>query len=490
MARDSRTPDQTLSSLPGKAPEPTPRWLQGNLSQVKDLSDRITELSTLMGISALVSSELPLSEVLEQVCRLTAEICKADVAFVHLSDEDGDLVCLARYGSDDPLRYGWEGIARIYGRKAVSSGKMASRSSLLLSAPEEATSCGNSRMGGVCSVPLKGRARIVGAIAIGYSRVHRFSAREKDVLSAISAQLAMAVERSWLFDQLQEQLARAHSLREVANRISSNLRLDLVLDSIVDHASKLLAAEFSAILLADSPATGPAGGPGRLRGGSLQLDEGPMGSAVGRALQTGSVAISQGNPPDSVAGSISDLKLDEYRVALAVPLLAGDEVLGALVFCYLEARKFDDSDIARAEDFAGQAALAISNARLYEDAMQNRLSLEAAINQINDHGISLMDEDFNVRFANPATFRLLGVEPRKGSIPAKEWAAMLKRSLPDGAGGNQLIDRIREHPEETIEVDLRSRGGSDNIRTVRLLSRPLRQSDGSISGRVNLLEEE
>jgi hypothetical protein len=305
----------------------------------------------------------------------------------------------------------------------------------------------------------------------------------------------MAVERSWLFDQLQEQLARANSLREVTNRIGSNLRLDEVLDSIVNHASTLLAAESSAIFLAESIGSSSAQPIGR--GGSrdempespIQLDDGPLGRAVKRSVDTGAVAIAQSTLPRGHSNSDAEPQPGEYRVALAVPLLSGEEVLGALALCYLEGRQFDDSDIALAEDFAGQAALAIHNARLYEDAMQDRLSLEAAIDQISNHGISLLDGDLNMSFANPATFWLLGVKPKKGEIPLKEWTALVRKGLLKSGELDHLMERMKEHPEETIEVELSAKRRAEN-KKVKLLSLPLRQPDGSVSGRVNLLEEQ
>ncbi len=493
MPRGRQSPDR---SRPDQHLEvPTARWLQDGLGHVKELSERVTELSTLMGVSALISSQLPLSEVLDQVCRLTAEICKADVAFVFLSDGDDDLVCLTRHVREDLVGYAWEGAARMYGRRAVGTGRMASRSSLLLRA-QPATG-GRARMGGICAVPLKGKARVVGALAIGYVGVHRFSAREKDMLNAVSAQLAMAVERSWLFDRLQEQLARANSLREVTNRIGSNLRLDLVLDSVVDHASKLLAAEFSAIFLVGEP-DGLTPQPGRPAGEraeapepAVRRDESPLERAVRQAVETGSVSIAHSSPPKDRQESAAEPRANEYRVALAVPLLSGKDVLGALALCYAERRHFDDSDITLAKDFAGQAALAIRNARLYEDAMRDRLFLEAAINQITNHGISLLDGDLNIRFANPATFWLLGVRPRKGTISMPEWTTLVKRrGLLKRARLDELMRRIREHPEQTIEVTLSPRSRAETGRTVRLLSLPLRQPDGSVRGRVNLLEED
>ncbi len=472
------------------------RWLQDSLGHVKELSDRVTELSTLMGISTLLSSERPLPEALESVCRLGAEICKSQVSFLHLADGDEDLVCIARHTPADALQYAWEGVARIYGRKAIQKSGIVLCSNLLVRPEGQTQDQGQPRMGGICAIPLKGKTRVVGTMEIGYAGPHRFSAREKDMLSAIAAQVAMAVERSWLIDQLQEQLARADSLREAGAKISANLDMDLVLDSIVNHASRLMAAEFSAIFLVDQlqenrkpRARGRGGKRDNLQGHSVELEEGPPGIALKQAIETGRPAVVQSPHPLPSTEPMGEPKPIDYRVALGIPLILDHEVLGALVACYLERRRFDASDISLSETFARQAALAIRNARLYQEALEGKLSMEAAINQINNHGISLLDGDLNISFANPATFWLLGVAPRGGGVPLKEWTAHVKKGLTEGAEMDRLIQQLQANPETPVVADLMARASTDSHRSIRLLSLPLRHADGSLKGRVNVLEE-
>jgi GAF domain-containing protein len=470
-------------------------WIEDSLSHVRELSNHVAELSTLMGISTLLSSEGPLPQALEAVCRLSAEICRAQVCFIHLADGDDDLVCVARHSPSDDLQSAWEGIARIYGRKAAQKGETVLCSNLLLGS--EGKQEGRvSRMGAICAVPLKGKSRLVGAIGVGYAGTHRFSAREKDILNAVAAQVAVAVERSWLFDQLEDQLARQNSLRQVAIQIASNLDLDLVLDSIVNHASKLLAAEYSAIFLkdpgsenGDSP-TGLGGERGELHCRTVQLADSPLERVVRQCMECGKPAIAQCKPEHTTHEPLDEGKSDEYRAALAVPLLSQRDVVGVLVFCYYERRRFDDSDISLAQDFAGQATVAIQNARLYQEAMENKLSLEAAINQITNHGISLMDEKLDIIFANPAAYWLLGLNPRKGKLPFDQWSLLVKKGLADESELSQLIERITLHPEETVGGKLVARGPGDLPKHLTFLSLPFRQSDGTIKGRVNLLEED
>jgi GAF domain-containing protein len=488
----SRRPTKRLRERSADEEISGSQWLQDSLSHVKGLSDRVTEMSTLMGLSSLLSSKQGLPEALASVCQLCTEICRAQVSFIHLADDsDGDLVCISRHLSAGSPEHSWEGIARVYGRKALQRGEIIYSSEVLVRREDEEWP-GRSQMGGICAVPLKGTSRPVGTLAVGYSNSHPFSAREKDMLSAVAAQVAMAVERSWLFDRLQEQLARANSLRKVATNVASNLELDAVLDSIVDQASGLLAAEFSAIFLVNAHDSDPQEAPGCPNAplsSNLQLAEGPLASAVQQAVETGSPAVAQRRAADPPLEQGGDVKAKSYRSALAVPLLSGGEVLGALAVCYLDNRRFDSSDIGLAEDFASQAALAIRNARLYEEAMGTRLQLESALNQINNHGICLLDDNLNVTFANPATFWLLGVPPRMGRIAFHEWLAIVKKGLVEEATLDRAIEQIKTHPEEMLVTELVTRGaGNSPSRTIKLVSTPMRQEDGSIRGRINLLE--
>jgi len=79
--------------------------------------------------------------------------------------------------------------------------------------------------------------------------------------------------------------------------------------------------------------------------------------------------------------------------AVVVPLVARRKVLGALTLATdISGRRYDDADLAVAEQLARRAALAIDNARLYRQARAARKEAEAA-NRAKDHFLATLSHE-------------------------------------------------------------------------------------------------
>ena len=85
----------------------------------------------------------------------------------------------------------------------------------------------------------------------------------------------------------------------------------------------------------------------------------------------------------------------EYKRAWAEFLLRkGDDLAGIIVFYFNEPRDFDNEEIELLRNFVSQAALAISNARLYtqaDEALNRRIDQLSALADISRELASTLD---------------------------------------------------------------------------------------------------
>jgi len=102
--------------------------------------------------------------------------------------------------------------------------------------------------------------------------------------------------------------------------------------------------------------------------------------AVGRAAKTREpIQISDVTDTDAYSSSVKDALLRfGYRSLLAVPLLSEDEVVGALVVNRHAVGAFADRTVELLRTFAAQSALAIQNARLFQEIEDKSRLLEVA----------------------------------------------------------------------------------------------------------------
>ena len=117
-----------------------------------------------------------------------------------------------------------------------------------------------------------------------------------------------------------------------------------------------------------------------------------------------------------------------FSSAMVVPLIAHGRVLGALTFVSAESgRRYNAEDLALAEDLAGRAALAISNAQLYRDAQES--------SRLKDEFLATMSHELRT----PMT-AILG------------WAnLLLKRSL-DEVSTEQALETIERNARSQVRL--------------------------------------
>jgi Nif-specific regulatory protein len=168
-------------------------------------------------------------------------------------------------------------------------------------------------------------------------------------------------------------------LYEVVRIINSTLNLEEVLNRVLDVAIRRVRAERGMILLLD-PITSAL----RTRivrnikdteGGSRRSPQ----SIVKEVIQSGQSVISADARADDRFTESESVIAENIMSILCVPLVIRERIAGAIYVDHREARHlFSQKDLTFLEAFSDQAAIAIENARLYEEleSARARLSLE------------------------------------------------------------------------------------------------------------------
>jgi GAF domain-containing protein len=227
-------------------------------------------------------------------------------------------------------------------------------------------------------VPLRGS----GGVAIGLLSVDDpEDGRIPDLitlqtLESVASQAAIAIENARLFEAERRQADQLEVLRQLGLNLTAQLDLDVLLETIVQQAVELLAADSGGIYIYRPDrnviewmvAIGPEMAP---TGTFLRRGEG----VSGKVWDTGKpILVDDYRRWDNKASIYEGFA---WASVLAVPVSVGDEFVGVLDILAAETGSFSQSDINLLTLFANQAAVAIANARLFEQVRIGRERLQA-----------------------------------------------------------------------------------------------------------------
>jgi PAS domain S-box-containing protein len=223
----------------------------------------------------------------------------------------------------------------------------------------------------VVALPLISKDRLVGSLNLGRMAAEPFGASDLAVLEPVARHVAIAIDNARLLDDVRRRSREFESLLEIGRSIVERQALAAVLPLVTRSVNRVMGTSHCALLLRDGDELVVAAHEGleeelveAFRGLRVS-DHSLSGRIMTEARPLASWDMSQ--EPGTMFGPIIE-KLD-YRSFLGVPLRRGDEILGTLeVVTRHERRRFGHEEQHLMSAFADQAAVAIENARLFEDA--------------------------------------------------------------------------------------------------------------------------
>ncbi len=229
----------------------------------------------------------------------------------------------------------------------------------------------------VCSelaVPLTTKNRVIGVIDLEARHQNYFNEEHKRLLTLIASRMAAGIENAQLYTRTTKQARILLLLNEIARELTSILNLDELLGRIAELLQRLIDFQIFSILLLDSS------GEKLQHRFSLRFNENvhvkheiPLGRGlVGQAALTRQAILVPDVSKDHryVEGN------PETRSELAVPLIYKDKVIGVLDLEHTRRGFFTDDHRRTMTTLAAQVAIAIENARLYEEIARQERRLE------------------------------------------------------------------------------------------------------------------
>ena len=182
----------------------------------------------------------------------------------------------------------------------------------------------------------------------------------------IAGQVATAIDTLELIEEVRQQRDVAEALGRTATALSRNLDQQNVLGTILEHLDQVFACEGAAVALVEGHELVTVAAKGlsaNCLGRRIALDGVEAGLTVLRSKQPTIVH----NTQDS-AEQVCCADSQPIRSWLGVPLISGGAAIGVLTLDSIEANSFTPARADLLATFANQAAIAVVNARLYDQA--------------------------------------------------------------------------------------------------------------------------
>jgi signal transduction histidine kinase len=354
--------------------------------------------NTLIDVSRDVSSTLDYAEVLDRVLDQMLRVVDYDGASILLASIDQPdsprLVIAATQGHEPYLR----GRQIDFSQSALFNEIVESRQPMMVEDVldyeewgllSDVTSMQNIRSW--IGVPLLVQNRMIGLITLDKVTPRAYTQRDASVAFAVARQAAIAVENARLHAQsqaslraLEERNRRLASLHRLSMLLASTLNRDQILKIAVQQLAELFNADQTRIYLIDTQGYAQVVAehpPHSLPAMTIATEE--LGHELLEHFQQGEV-LSVGDVESDDLPDIVRLALRSVgaQSSLIAPLVARDHLIGGIVLNSLKhLNHFKGEEQETCMTVAGQLALAITNADLYEEALAaNRLKSEFLAN--------------------------------------------------------------------------------------------------------------
>ena len=401
---------------------------------------RISELGTLAIIGRIISAVMELEELVDKIYQQVSLVMDTTNFYIALHDEEKNEVSFeieVEGGKRRPKRRQKASIG-LTGHIIRTRQPVLIKENVLQFLKEIKAEPSGELARSWLGVPMIAAGRVVGVMAVqSYEEEGAFDNEHLDLLFTIANQAAIAIENARLFEEARQRATQLEAIAELGRHITSILELDELLSQIVELIHHILSYYHVHVFLVDEVSKEAVFRAGSGEAGRLIEEQGGVRLKVGEQGIIGWVAGSGlpllVNDVSQEPRYVPNDALPATRSELAVPLNIGQRVVGVLDVQSDELNALDLDDVAVLQALGDQVAIAINNARLFEELEEHKATLEERVRERTEElaaalrnqkieadktraivegiadGVMVFDANHKVIMVNPTAERMLNL---------------------------------------------------------------------------------
>ena len=317
----------------------------------------------------------------------------------------------------------------------------------------------------VCAPVRTVRNDVIGVIQILNKMKGRFTKEDLEIVEAITSQAAVSLQNAQGVEEMVKAREKEMDFLDIVSDVTAEIDLGSLLQRVMVEATRMLNADRSTLFLNDEKSnelfSRVAMGDGI---GEIRL---PNTAGIAGAVFTSQETV---NIPYAYADLRFNPGFDKQtgyftRSILCVPIINKD---GKCIGCTQSLNKkgggFTDEDESRLKAFTQQVAIALENAKLFEDVAKERAYNQSMLTSMSNAVITINDEG-NIITCNKAGLKIMKI--RSGDIIGKTAEEFFTN------GRSWILDKIKqceENHEDDIMMDAEFEVGTEEDENVEMVS--------------------
>ena len=297
----------------------------------------------------------------------------------------------------------------------------------------------------VCAPVRTVRHDVIGVVQILNKKKGRFTKEDLEIVEAITLQAAVSLQNAQGMEEMVKARQKEMDFLDIVSDVTAEIELGTLLARVMVEATRMLNADRATLFLSDEK-TGElfsrvAMGDGI---GEIRL---PNTAGIAGAVFTSQKTV---NIPHAYADLRFNPAFDKQtnyftRSILCVPIINKDgKCIGCTQALNKKGGPFTDEDESRLKAFTQQVAIALENAKLFEDVGKERAYNHSMLASMSNAVITI-DDDGKITTCNKACLKILKIRPDEIIEKTAE------EFFTDGR--SWILDRIKQC-EETKEDDI------------------------------------